>query len=85
MKRENEISHTQNELASSKVESTSRKPYVPPQLFRVELNQDQAILTACSLFAASLSNGGNRSCRVTGGGSCKNHRSPVGDSSPRVS
>lgn len=32
---------------------TEKKPYSPPQLFRVELNQEQAILSACSLMTMS--------------------------------
>lgn len=32
---------------------TEKKPYSPPQLFRVELNQEQAILSACSLTTMS--------------------------------
>lgn len=62
-----------------------RKPYVLPQLFRVELNQEQAILTACSLFATNMSNGGNRTCRTQGAAGCKNHGSRAGDSGPRPS
>ncbi len=30
-------------------------PYTPPELFRVELNQEQAILSACSLMATDPS------------------------------
>jgi hypothetical protein len=40
-----------------------KKPYITPQLFRVELNQDQAILSACSLMANTGSNGGGANCR----------------------
>lgn len=46
-----------------------KKPYSPPQLFRVELNQEQAILSACSLTAANASGSGNARCRP---GGCKN-------------
>jgi hypothetical protein len=40
-----------------------RKPYITPELFRVELNQEQAILSACSLSSNSGSNGGGTHCR----------------------
>lgn len=42
---------------------TERKPYSQPQLFRIELNQEQAILSACSLTTTSASQGGNGGCR----------------------
>ena len=29
---------------------SEKKPYNPPQLFRVDLNHEQAILSACSLI-----------------------------------
>jgi hypothetical protein len=62
-------------------ETTKKKPYSAPQLLRVELNQDQAILTACSLMASNISNSSSPgfchssgSCkrRNTGGGSTDN-------------
>ena len=40
-----------------------KKSYSPPQLFRVELNQEQAILSACSLFARTASANSNVGCR----------------------
>lgn len=33
-----------------------KKPYVPPKIFQVELNQEQAILTSCSVGESSISN-----------------------------
>lgn len=33
---------------------SAKKPYSPPQIFQVELNHEQAILTACSLTATTL-------------------------------
>jgi len=36
-----------------------KKPYNAPQLFRVDLNQEQATLNACSLMTTSASNGGS--------------------------
>jgi hypothetical protein len=63
---------------------TEKKPYSQPQLFRVELNQEQAILSACSLSTTNVSNGGGSTCRTQSGG-CKSHNSGSGDSGPRPS
>jgi hypothetical protein len=63
---------------------TEKKPYSPPQLFHVELSQEQAILSACSLTTTNVSSGGGRTCRAQGGG-CKRHKSSSGDSGPRTS
>ena len=73
-----------------------KKSYSPPQLFRVELNQEQAILSACSLTTMSaLANSLLNGCRASGQceppgspGGCK--KSNVGggacrDSGPRLS
>ena len=38
----------------------AKKPYTSPQIFQVELNQQQAILAACHSSATSLSGRGNR-------------------------
>lgn len=48
-----------------------KQPYSPPQLFRVELNQEQAILSACSLMTTSANQGGNGGCRPSGPNACK--------------
>lgn len=55
-----------------------KKPYVSPQLFEVPLDQDQAILTACSTATISSSAGGTNGCRAPNG--CGNYpnASPVG-------
>ncbi len=42
---------------------TEKKPYSQPQLFRIELNQEQAILSACSVGTMSVSMNGNGGCR----------------------
>jgi len=64
---------------------TKKKPYETPQIFRVELDAEQAILTACSIMASSLANGGNRFC-YSGGNNCKNGTGiGQGDSGPRLS
>jgi hypothetical protein len=61
---------------------TEKKPYSPPQLFRVELSQEQAILSACSLTASNpMTGGGDVLCRP---GSCKK-AAGVGDSGMRPS
>jgi hypothetical protein len=61
---------------------TEKKPYSPPQLFRVELSQEQAILSACSLTASNpMAGGGDIRCRP---GACK--KAPAaGDSGMRPS
>ena len=46
---------------------TEKKPYSPPQLYEVTLDQEQAILTACSLTTMSIAAGaGVNGCRVNG-------------------
>lgn len=46
---------------------SEKKPYSPPQLYEVTLDQEQAILTACSLTTASIAAGvGTMGCRVNG-------------------
>ncbi len=56
---------------------------VSPQIFRVDLSPDQAILTACSLATTNAANGGGSSCRPAG---CKNFTGlGAGDSGPRPS
>lgn len=65
---------------------TEKKPYSPPQLFRVKLSQEQAILSACSLTTTSVSNNGNAGCRPLSGGNCKKHTGGGGrDSGARAS
>ena len=46
---------------------TEKKPYSPPQLYEVTLDQEQAILTACSLTTMTIAAGvGTNGCRVNG-------------------
>ena len=46
---------------------TEKRPYSPPQLYEVTLDQEQAILTACSLTTMSVAAGvGTNGCRVNG-------------------
>lgn len=40
----------------------NKRPYVAPEIFRVDLNPEQAILTACSLNATSNIGNGNARC-----------------------
>jgi hypothetical protein len=64
---------------------SDKKKYEPPQLFRVELNPEQAILSACSLTTTAVANGGNMICRA-GIPGCKNFTGVgTGDSGPRLS
>lgn len=61
---------------------SDKKPYSSPQLFRVDLNHEQAILSACSLTASNpMAGGGDILCRPA---SCKKAAS-VGDSGMRSS
>ncbi len=41
----------------------TKKSYTAPQLFRVVLDQEQAILAACSLMATTVQNVGGNNCR----------------------
>ena len=60
-----------------------KRPYVSPQIFRVDLDHEQAILTQCSILAMNALNGMMVSCRVN---SCKNTGNPMNaDSGPRLS
>lgn len=45
-----------------------KKPYAPPKVFEVELNQDQAILTTCSVGVTNISNNRTNACVA---GTCK--------------
>lgn len=60
----------------------NKKPYSWPQLFRVELNQEQAILGLCSLTATNpMAGGGDVRCRPN---LCKK-AAGMGDSAMRPS
>jgi hypothetical protein len=61
-----------------------KKPYSPPELYRVELNQEQAILSACSLLSSNPMAGGlDLFCRM--GGCKRNATSGASDSGVRPS
>ena len=63
---------------------TEKKPYSQPQLFRVELNQEQAILSACSLATNNANQSGNGGCRPAFP-QCKRRTAADGDSGARPS
>ena len=46
-----------------------KRSHVSPQIFRVDLDHEQAILTQCSLLAMNAKNGMLMSCKVN---RCKN-------------
>lgn len=65
---------------------TTKKSYTAPQLFEVALDKEQAVLSACSLTARTLSNSMPGGCRPGGAGNCKSHSGAAGrDSGPRAS
>ena len=65
---------------------TEKKPYSQPQLFRIELNQEQAILSACSLLTSTASTNGGSGCRPNASGGCKKRSVASGrDSGARAS
>ncbi len=47
----------------------AKQAYIRPEIFRVELKPDQAVLSACSLATTALANGGMQWCRTN----CKSH------------
>ncbi|GIW53848.1 MAG: hypothetical protein KatS3mg082_0252 [Nitrospiraceae bacterium] len=61
-----------------------KKPYSPPEVYRVELNQEQAILSACSIMTSAAFNGGTTRCNVRFI-PCKRMSFPIGDMGPRPS
>ncbi len=53
---------------------SEKKPYRAPELYRVELKQEQAILSACSLLSMNPMAGGlDLFCRM---GGCKRNATP---------
>ena len=51
-------------------DTTNKKPYTAPQVFRVELNYEQAVISTCSTTSANAMVGGaGTGCRS---GACKN-------------
>ncbi len=64
---------------------SEKKPYQAPQVFRVELSHDQAILTTCSIKTMAALNMGMGSCLSGGFLSCKAFSVAFGDMGPRLS
>jgi len=56
----------------------AKKPYAPPKIFQVELNQEQAILAACHATATAANNRGTARCRTT----CRRHASGGNSGAP---
>lgn len=50
---------------------TTKKPYSLPKLFEVALDQEQAILSSCSILTSSAAANGNVGCRRPTG--CSNY------------
>jgi hypothetical protein len=63
----------------------AKKPYSAPQLVRVELNHEQAILSACSTMTTAVLNMGSSRCNASGFLNCKRLSVAWGDSGPRPS
>lgn len=61
---------------------TEKKSYSPPQLVRVELNHEQAILSVCSVTATTAKAGATQTCKS---GKCKKKGGGSGDSAGRAS
>ncbi|HXF92166.1 MAG TPA: hypothetical protein VNK46_05375 [Nitrospiraceae bacterium] len=56
-----------------------KKPYSTPELYRIELNQEQAILSQCSLMSSNPMAGGlDVFCRM---GGCKRNATAGGSDS----
>jgi len=64
---------------------TQKKVYSTPTLYRVELNPEQAILSACSIMTTSALNAGNARCNAGIIIACKRLSVNIGDSGPRPS
>src|ERR1700694_1229070 len=71
-------------LPKRRLSMDDKKPYSPPQLFRVELNQEQAILSACSIMAMTPADNGGNGCRQSAP-FCKNTGANLHDSGMRLS
>lgn len=62
----------------------SKKLYSSPQLIRVALNHEQAILASCHLSTSAAFNGGNARCNITFI-ACKRISINLGNFGPRPS
>ena len=60
-----------------------KKPYEAPQVYRVQLNHEQAILSTCTTPATDTMNGGGPGCRPSNG--CKRATGGTWDNAARPS
>lgn len=58
---------------------SGKKSYSPPQIFQVELNHEQAILSQCMVSASTLSNKTGTFCRTFS--NCRNANRSTGGTS----
>ena len=59
----------------------TKKPYLPPEMYRVRLDAEQAVLGACSSFNAGPKDGDLLGTACVDGG-CKQKSHGPGDSGP---
>ncbi len=62
---------------------SNRKVYVMPQVYRVELKHEQAILSVCTTPATDAMNGAGTGCRPSNG--CKKATGGTWDNAARPS
>ena len=60
---------------------SKKKPYEAPKIYRVELNQEQAILAGCQSGTTSLSASGAVACTAV----CRRSSTTGGNSGPTLS
>ena len=48
-----------------------KKPYRPPQITRVVLRREQAIMAVCSTLTSNIANAGNRGCTAGTTSDCR--------------
>ena len=48
-----------------------KRPYTPPTIVRIKLEQQQAVLAACSTSATTLTNNTNLNCAPSSGSNCR--------------
>jgi len=62
---------------------SNKRPYMPPEVFKVDLNPEQAILSTCSAGVTSNIGNGNARCKPVQPGipaGCKNDSASGGTS-----
>lgn len=55
-----------------------KRPYAPPKIVRVKLEHQQAVLSACSTSATSLSTSAGLKCKPSTGANCRKHSTNPG-------